>query len=260
MMRMGGLAGKSVLVTRAADASEEMIALLEARGARAVSLPTISIIDPDSWDDADRAISRLDEYDGIFFTSKNAVERFLRRVRAIYGDNQSRLRQLEIYAVGEKTEEALEQAGLQATHTPEVFSAEALAESMADREVAGKRFLFPRSNIGKDVIPASLREMGAEVDEVIVYKNVPPQQQDLESVRNALLHGEIDVVTFFSPSAVRNFIQMMGSKSLEKTRIAVIGPSTQSAAESLGLSVDMIAKHATAESLVETIAEYFNQH
>lgn len=257
MMRMGDLTGKSVLVTRTADASEEMIALLESRGARVVNLPAISIIDPDSWDDADRAITRLDEYDGIFFTSKNAVERFLRRVREISADNQSRMHQLEIYAVGEKTEEALEQAGFRVTHTPEVFSAEALAESMADRQVAGKRFLFPRSNIGKDVIPTFLREMGAEVDEVIVYRNVPPQQQNLEVVRNALLHGEIDVVTFFSPSAVRHFLQMMGAKSLEQTRIAVIGPSTQSAAESLGLSVDMIAKHATAESLVETIAEYF---
>lgn len=259
-MPMGGLTGKSVLVTRAADASEEVISLLESRGARAVILPAISIVDPDSWTDADRAIARLDEYDGVFFTSKNAVERFLRRVQEFFGNDRSRMGQLEIYAVGEKTEEALEQAGVRVTLTPDVFSADALAESMADREVEGKRFLFPRSNIGKDVIPTFLREMGAEVDEVTVYKNVPPQQQDLDAVRNALLYGEIDVVTFFSPSAVRNFLQMMGSKSLERAHLAVIGPSTQSAAQSLGLSVDIIAKEATAESLVETITEYFNQH
>jgi uroporphyrinogen III methyltransferase/synthase len=258
-MRMSGLAGKSVLVTRAADASDQMVALLESRGARAVILPTISIVDPDSWDDVDSAIARLDEYDGVFFTSKNAVERFLRRVEHFFGSRPSRMSQLEIYAVGEKTEEALEQAGVRVTFTPDVFSAEALAESMADREIHGKRYLFPRSNIGSDVLPTFLRERGATVDEIIVYKNVPPQQQELDAVRNALLHAEIDVVTFFSPSAVRNFLQMMGSKSLARTRVAVIGPSTQRAAESAGLSVDIVARHATAESLVETIAAYFQQ-
>lgn len=257
---MGSLTGKSILVTRAADASEEMIALLVSRGARAVILPTISIVDPDSWDEVDRAIARLDAYDGIFFTSKNAVEFFFRRVQEMFGNDRSRLRKLEMYAVGEKTEEALERAGLQVTLTPDVFSAEALADSMADRAVESKRFLFPRSSIGKDVIPTLLRKMGAEVEEVVVYKNVPPHQQDLETVRNALLRGEIDVVTFFSPSAVRNFIQMMGLKSLEQSHVAVIGPSTQRAALSLGISVDIVAQQATAESLVATIAEYFNRH
>lgn len=260
MTIMRGLAGKSVLVTRSAEASEEMIALLESRGARAAVLPAISIVDPDSWDETDRAIAHLDEYNGVFFTSRNAVERFLRRVREIVDNELHCMRHLEIYAVGEKTEEALEQAGLQVTLTPDVFSADAVAESMADQKVEGKRFLFPRSNIGNNVIPRSLRELSAEVDEIVVYKNVPPQQRDLDAVRNALLHGEIDVVTFFSPSAVRNFIQMMGSKSLERTRVAVIGPSTQRAAQALGLSVDLIARQATAESLVETIDEYFNQH
>jgi uroporphyrinogen-III synthase len=52
---------------------------------------------------------------------------------------------------------------------------------------------------------------------------------------------------------------MMGSRSLGQTRVAVIGPSTQNAAQSMGLSVDIVAKQATAESLVETIAEYFNR-
>ncbi|MGH2568833.1 MAG: uroporphyrinogen-III synthase, partial [Bacteroidota bacterium] len=90
-----------------------------------------------------------------------------------------------------------------------------------------------------------------------VYNTVSPRQQDLDIVRNALLNRQIDVVTFFSPSAVRNFLQIMGTKSLEQTLIAVIGPSTASAAESLGIPVDIVAKQATAESLVETIAEQF---
>lgn len=256
---MRGLRGKSVLLTRAVDSNESMIHLLESHDARAVVLPAIEIADPDSWEDVDRSIINIRKYDGVFFTSKNAVERFLQRADTINGDAKSVLQHRTVYAVGEKTEEALEQAGIPVAGTPEVYSAEALTESLSDQDFTGKCFLFPRSNIGKDVIPAYLRMKDAEVDEILVYKNVPPQQQELDAVRNALASQEIDVVTFFSPSAVRNFLQMMGSKSLEQTRIAVIGPSTASAVESLGFSVDIIAKQATAESLVETIAEYFLQ-
>ncbi len=254
---MASLQGTCVLLTRSVDSNESMIHLLESRGARAVILPAIEITDPDSWDDVDRAIINLRKYDGVFFTSKNAVEQFLKRADAINGDAKTVLQRRSVYAVGEKTEQALEDAGIPVAGTPELFSAEALVETLSAEDLSGKCFLFPRSNIGKDVIPTYLRGMNAEVDEVVVYRNVPPRQRDLDAVRNALMNQEIDVVTFFSPSAVRNFLQMMGTRSLERTRIAVIGPSTAGAAESLGLSVDIIAKQATAESLVETIAEYF---
>ncbi len=248
-----------MLLTRSAESNASMVKLLESYGARAVVLPSIEITDPDSWDEVDRAIVNIRQYDGVFFTSKNAVERFLERIDTIDRDAKVVLLSRAIYAVGEKTEEALEAASVPVAGTPDVYSAEALAESFDGHDLTGKYFLFPRSNIGKDIIPTYLREMNAEVDEVTVYKNVSPQQQDLDAVRTALLNQEIDVVTFFSPSAARNFIQMMGKKCLEQTRVAVIGPSTATAAESLGLSVDIIAQQATAESLVETISEYFEQ-
>lgn len=256
---MTALQGKSVLLTRSAESNASMVKLLESYDARAIILPSIEITDPDLWEEVDRAIINIRQYDGVFFTSKNAVERLLNRIDAINGDAKGILQSRAIYAVGEKTEEALEEAGIPVADTPDVYSAEALAESFADQDLTDKYFLFPRSNIGKDIIPTYLREMNAEVDEVVVYNNVSPQQKDLDAVRTALLNQEIDVVTFFSPSAVRNFLQMMGKKCLEQTRVAVIGPSTATAAESLGLSVDVIAKQATAESLVETISEYFEQ-
>ena len=243
---MPSIEGKSILLTRSAESNEQVARLFESHGARAVVLPTIEFADPDSWDAVDHAIINMRKYDGVFFTSRNAVEKFLKRIDAVNGEAKTDLQRQEIFAVGEKTEEALEEAGISVAGTPEVFSAEALAESFAGQDLSGKCFLFPRSNIGKDIIPTYLREMNAEVDEVVVYKNVPPKQQDLDTVRNAFLKKEIDVVTFFSPSAVRNFIQMMGTKCLQEARIAVIGPSTAGTVESLGLTVDIIAKQATA--------------
>jgi uroporphyrinogen III methyltransferase/synthase len=254
---MADLAGRTVLITRTPDAAEPLVRLLQAEGAKTLLLPAIEITDPVSWEACDRAIVNLRMYDGIFFTSKNGVERFLRRIEAINPSAFEVLKRRPIYAVGEKTEEALETAGVSVTATPDVASAEDLAELFLREEVAGRRFLFPKSEIARDVLPNALRSMDAVVDEIVVYRTLPPRQLELDRIRIALAEQSIDVVTFYSPSAVRNFVQMMGSKCLDTTTIAVIGPATQSTARSLGLNVRIISKHATSESLVAAIKEYF---
>jgi len=249
------LRGKTVLITRPPDADTSFDRLLEARSARIVHLPAIQIVDPDSWEDCDRTIINLRGYDGVFFTSRNGVRKFLQRIDTLNPAVRSILANRRVYAVGEKTETALEEAGIPVAMTPEVFSGEELAKLFSEEAVEGKRFLFPQSNIGKDTLSKALRSLDAVVDEVIVYKTVSPKQTELEEVRNGLVNGTIDVVTFFSPSAVRNFLQMMGTKCLERTAVAVIGPTTAAAAKSLGIEVHIVSKQATAESLVETLEE-----
>ncbi|MGB2869992.1 MAG: uroporphyrinogen-III synthase [Bacteroidota bacterium] len=254
------LSGITVLLTRDAESNASVAALFEQRGARTLSLPTVELQDPDSWDECDRAIRSIYQYDGVFFTSKNAVERFLRRAKAIDDNSLAVLKKRSLYAVGEKTESALEEAGLPVTMTPDVNTAENLTQSLKPEEVSGKRFLFPKSAIARDILPNALRSLNAIVDEVVVYKNVPPSQKNLEGIRDALLHGEVDVVTFFSPSSVRTFHQMMGTKSLEHSTVAVIGPTTAAAATGLGISVNLIPPKATAEALVEMIENYHEGH
>jgi uroporphyrinogen III methyltransferase/synthase len=233
--------------------------MLKALGAKTLHLPAIEIIDPESWEAADNAIGQLEEYDGVFFTSRNAVQKFVRRVETAGPEAMTRLAQKKIYAVGEKTREVLDEHGLAVAATPDVFSAEALAETIGEQDVSGRYFLFPRSNIGKDIVPTYLREMGATVDEIVVYQTVSPAQRDLDSVRNALHNGEVAAAAFFSPSALRNFIQMMGKNALQQTAVAVIGPSTGNAASAMGVQTTIIARQATAESLVEAIVDYFGK-
>ena len=257
---MPTLAGKTVLLTRDAESNAAVAALFEHRGARILSLPTIELKDPDSWDHCDRAIRSLAQYDGVFFTSKNAVDRFLHRVMTIDNALLEVLKKRSLYAVGEKTESTLEGAGLPVRMTPDANSAEELTQSLKPEEVSGKRFLFPKSAIARDILPKALRSLKAIVDEVVVYKNVPPSRNDLEGIRNALLHGKVDIVTFFSPSSVRNFHQMMGTRSLEHSVVAVIGPTTAAAATGLGISVNVISPRATAEALIETIEQYHEGH
>ena len=77
------LSGKTILVTRSKNASAEIQGLLESHGAAVICLPTIEIGEPESWKECDASIWKLAEYDSVCFTSKNAVDKFIQRVRLI---------------------------------------------------------------------------------------------------------------------------------------------------------------------------------
>ena len=251
------LEGKVFLVTRAPEQSQPLVELLENRGAYPLVLPTIAIVEPDSWKECDRAIVNLGGYFSVIFTSPNAVEKFLGRIEEVEPRAQENLSKLHIYAVGEGTRGALHEAKVRVEPIPQYQTAEGLVAHLAEIDVAGKRFLFPRSNIGRDVLPNALRSRDAIVDEVVVYKTVGTMPENLDVVRQALVNQEIDVVTFFSPSSVQNFVRMVGNECAENTLVAAIGPTTTKAAQESGLPVQITAKQSTAESLVESLAAYF---
>ncbi|MEX0602289.1 MAG: uroporphyrinogen-III synthase [Bacteroidota bacterium] len=254
---MPDLDGKTVLVTRPEHSADAVSELLKSHGARVLRLPTVEIADPESWVECDRAIINLKQYDGVVFTSRNAVDRLLNRIDAVNASARSLLLRRPLYAIGEKTQEALEGAGFTVAMTPEIASADGFAASFGNHDVAGKRFLFPKSDIARDILPNALRTLDAVVDEVVVYRTVPPRPADLEPIRSAFLDGAIDVVTFFSPSSVRNFLQMMGRQAMDRSPVAVIGPTTGDAVRQLGCRVDIVAPEATAESLVRAIVDFF---
>jgi uroporphyrinogen-III synthase len=250
------LAGKTILVTRSKIASSEIQGMLESHGASVICLPTIEIVDPDSWDACDASIWKLAEYDSVCFTSKNAVEKFVQRIRLIRPQALNTLATRNLYAVGEKTKSTLEATGFSVQPIPQKHSAENLAHSFYGQNISGKHFLFPKSNIACDVLPKELRSLGALVDEMVTYKTVIPEPENLEHIRALLIDGKIDIITFFSPSSVRNFLEMIGVETLQRVFIAVIGPTTAEAVKEAGLEVNIVSSQQTAGSLIQGIEEY----
>ena len=251
------LSGKTILITRSKNASAEIQSLLESRAASIICLPTIEIIDPDSWNDCDAKIWKLAEYDSVCFTSKNAVDKFVKRIRLLRPQALNTLATRNLYAVGEKTKSTLEASGFSVQLIPQKHSAENLVQSFYGQNISGKHFLFPKSNIACDIMPKELRSLGAIVDEIITYKTVIPEPENLEYIRTLLTNGKIDIITFFNPSSVRNFVEMIGVDTLLHVLIAVIGATTAEAVKEVGLEVNIVAKQQTAESLVQGIVDYF---
>jgi len=146
---------------------------------------------------------------------------------------------------------------------PDEFRGEAVVTALAQHgAVEGARVLVPRADIGRDVIADGLRSAGAVVTDVVAYRTVLEEaQQDNEpDVYRMLLDEKIDVVTFTSPSAVRNFTQIYGAEQttdlLKNTVVAAIGPVTAEAAIQLGIPVAVTPMVSTIPGLVDAIAAH----
>jgi len=254
------LAGQNILITRAAGQAGELARQIVRRGGVPILFPTIAIRPPESWKDCDVEIDALPSYDGIIFTSANGVKCFFGRC-VHHGLTADDLRSKLICAVGEQTRRAASRIGLTVTTMPEKYSALDLAGAVGDEFLKGKRYLHPRSNLGDDALAENFRRRRAHVRPVVVYRTVRPDPESFDRVRTMLLRGEIDVVTFTSPSTFGNFVSFFSADEIEQfrplIRIAAIGPSTAEAIEQSRMAVDIFTEQASVGSLIESICRYF---
>lgn len=252
------LEGFTVVVTRARRQARELIDLLELSGALVLEFPVIKTVEPEDWSPADTAIHNLGAYDWVVFTSANSVKSFIARMELLGVDTGS-LKALRVAAVGASTARHLASHGVTIDLLPDDFVAEGLIEQFEKIGIGrGTRILLPRAFHAREVLPETLRERGAAVDVVPVYRTVPGEG-NLDTLAS-METGEVDLVTFTSPSTVNNFLRLVAATDaqdvLKKVSIASIGPVTSEAIRAHGLVVDIEAKPHTVAGLAEAIAHW----
>ncbi|MDP1808969.1 MAG: uroporphyrinogen-III C-methyltransferase [Actinomycetota bacterium] len=253
------LFGRRVLVTRAADQAGALAAGLESAGAEVVEFPTIDILPVDDSSLVDQAVAEMaggQQFDWLIFTSANTVDFFFKRVAAA-GRDARLLSGAKIAVVGSATAARLKSAGLTADLIPSDFRAEGLIEEFKRLSLDGTRILMPRAREAREILPEALRNMGAEVTVAPVYKNVPANPP-VEEIKEALISGRIDFITFTSGSTVKNFAALIGPdgtlpETVGKAKVAAIGPVTAKAVEKAGLAVDLMPKDSTIPALIDEI-------
>jgi uroporphyrinogen-III synthase/uroporphyrinogen III methyltransferase/synthase len=227
------LAGRRVLVTRAAHQAGKLSEGLRALGAEPVEVPVLEIRAPASYGPLDGALRQLDSYHWVILTSSNVVRALEERAAAL-GVPLTGRAGLRVAAVGKATAKAAADAGLKADFVPESYVAESLAAGLLDR-AAGTRMLLARAAVARDVIPDALRAAGAVVDVVDAYRNGMPEGAP-EELRAALARG-IDAATFTSSSSATHLKEAVEAAGLtwplEGVRAVSIGPvSSQTLRES----------------------------
>jgi len=253
------LQNRTIIITRSRDQSSSLVRAIEEHGGRGIVLPAISVAPPESWEACDRGIGKLGSYDGIIYTSANAVRGFLGRC-ATLGVNAAAGGPPRTYAVGTATAHCLERYAIHVDRVPAEFSSAALATLLSDEEVTGRQFLFPRGSLGGEDLERALTHRGAIVEAVCVYRTLGPTPADAARLREVLLHQEGTVTVFASPSAARNVAALFTATELReidgKTRWAVIGTTTEDTLRSLGLEPSIVAKESTVEGIVRAIVDY----
>lgn len=250
-----GLAGKSVLVTRAREQASDLSALLRSFGATVIEYPAIRIAPAEDYTGLDAALQRAGEYSWICFTSVNAVKAIDARLRGLTLDWPA-LAATRIAAIGPATARALEGHGVMVDFVPDRFLAEAIVEGLPDAE--GARILLARADIADGRLVRGLEARGARVDQHIAYRTVV-SDDDATGMRDLLRSGDIDVVTFASSSTVRNLCRALGDEAitlLRGTVAACIGPVTAGTARDLGIEPMIVADEHTIPGLVRAIREH----
>jgi uroporphyrinogen III methyltransferase/synthase len=256
------LAGRSVVVTRTAEQSRALAAPLEKLGATVIAFPVIATVEPLDWSAADAAITRLSDYDWVVLTSANAVRCFLDRIGHAGLEAVRELSRTKVAVVGSATAGALAERGVEANLVPADFRAEGLVEEFAGLGVgAGARVLVPRALEAREVLPDALRGQGATVDVVPVYRTVQAEP-DL-AVIELFSAGEVDAVTFTSPSTFRHFRELLAAGGLDADAvlrgldIASIGPVTSDAVRAAGHDVAVEPAEYTVAGLVSALVERY---
>jgi uroporphyrinogen-III synthase len=253
------LDGKCVVITRAVEQSRELRECLEELGARVLLLPAVSFFGPSDTMHLDHVIASLESFDWVFFTSANAVLFFTDRCHKVGRDVRAG-KGPRCAAVGPATAGAAARAGFAVDYVAQEFQGVALARELG-ASLEGKHVLLPHSDRAGRDLPNALKGAGAEVTEAIVYHTGgigPTEAGVLEAVREA----RVDVVSFFSPSAVENLRTELGAEVVsrlgERAALAAVGPVTAAALRKAGLPVAIEASEATAESMVTAIVKHFS--
>lgn len=244
------LIGQRVVITRPATEAEPLAWTLEDLGADIIEVPLIRIAPPSDAAPLDAAVRRAREFDWIAFASTNGARAFFNAMFRAKIDIRE-LVGVRLAAVGEETAMALRSLHLRPDLVPAKFTGEALAAAFREVDMAGKRILLPRGNLGRETLEKSLREQGAAVEVVEAYRT-EAETGDPFGGRARLAEEGADWVTFASPSAAEQWFGQ-GIACPGAWKVASIGPATSARLRALGREPDTEADPHTADGLAAAI-------
>jgi uroporphyrinogen III methyltransferase/synthase len=255
------LAGKRIVITRARPQASILVRRIKELGGEVIEFPTIEIGPPESYAALDDAIAKIHSYHWVIFTSVNGVDRFLDRLQFL-NRSIADLAGIEVGAIGPETAKRVEIAGVRNCVVPRQFQAEGILEMLEPEAMHGKRVLIPRAGKARDILPATLRQWGAEVDVAEAYRTAIPAT-DTSELKSILQRRGVDMVTFTSSSTVSNFVRLFEGQRLaeilEGTAVACIGPITRKSVEEAGGRADVVSEQFTVSGLVQAIVDYFER-
>jgi uroporphyrinogen-III synthase len=241
---MRPLSGRTVLVTRPADQSVELVRRLRGLGAASIVAPAIEIA-PARSTALTRALRDLSagRFAWIALTSRSTVEMLASRL-----DGPSDVR-ARVVAIGDGTARAFR---AWARRTPDLLPGTFTTAGLVRAFPRGEgRVLCARADIAPTGLEEALAAKGWSPVRVDAYRTRMARSLPVDA-RAALRDGQVDAITFTSASTVRGFVGAMGVVR-GNPKVVSIGPVTAREARAHGLRVSAVARPHTIEGLVAAL-------
>ncbi|WP_329195625.1 MULTISPECIES: uroporphyrinogen-III synthase [unclassified Streptomyces] len=235
----GPLSGFTVGVT-AARRADELIALLRRRGATVLHAPALRIVPLADDGELMAATEDLIRRTPDVVVATTAIG-FRGWIEAADGwgigeELLERLRTTELLARGPKVKGAVRAAGLVEAWSPRSESLAEVLDRLLAGGVAGRRIALQLHGEPLPGFVETLREHGAEVVVVPVYRWMPPEDPGpLDRLLDAVATGGVDAVTFTSAPAAASLLSRAGERGMREAVLealrgdvlsACVGPVT----------------------------------
>lgn len=249
------LRNRVFISTRPTEKSQHLKSMFEDSGAQLLEFPTIEIA-PLTLSPVDiEILKKIDHLDWIIFTSANGVRFFFQKMREL----KQELPEIKMAVIGSKTQKSLENFGFKADFTGPTSDLKEFVSALKN-EIGPHR---PNALwITGSLSPASNEELLNEVVNIVrvnVYQTRPALEVDAE-VQKRISDGNYDMLFFYSPSAIFNFMEMVKNKVHKNDlKVGCIGPTTEKACNSLGINPILVATEASDEGIFEAAEQYYTE-
>jgi uroporphyrinogen-III synthase len=248
--------GWRLLLTRPADESAALGRFLAGQGIFSSILPLLDIVPIPVSDTMLGVIRNLDRFCAVIVVSKPAA----RIGVSLLERSGSQAKGLKWFSVGAATAQILEDHGLDVSFPDEGDDSEALLELAALREVLARpdpRILILRGEGGRELLAERLRERGASVEYLELYRRELPQYPSA-ALPNRIEAERLNALVVSSGQGFEHLHQLAGDAWPQLARLPLFVPSPRVAelARAAGAITVVDCRGASATALLTALREH----
>ncbi len=236
----------TVAVTRPVGRGQDTIRIVEEMGWNPLIVHTVELR-PRNESEVFTELSRVltgGPVDWLVLMSPNGAHLLFNILKSHGNLLPSVLGNLQMLAVGPRTQETLAKLGIRGVHVPDKFSSTGIADFLYNQGLERKRVLLARSSSADNSLARALMKNGALVETVNLYDSVIPS--DANSIKRfieGVQRADIRAILFTSSLSASNLFSMSKHYSsldklvplLRRIRIGAIGPVTARKLSELGI-------------------------
>lgn len=191
----------------------------------------------------------LSNFNGIIFTSKNAIDHYFRiaeEMRFSVPDSMRYICQSEAIANYLQKHIIYRKRKIS-------FGEKNFADLLPlFKKYPTEKYLLPSSDLINEEMVKTLESSNIDWTRATMYRTVCSDLTDIAIT-------DYDMLVFFSPQGIKSLTENFPDYKQNGTKVAVFGSTTQAAAEQIGLTIDVMAPNKETPSMTMAIEKYIRE-